>query len=234
MKATQFTPSDNSWLSFEGGTEADLEDFLAKAPLHRPVRVILTGEEWGLRACKIVAASPAGIDLRMISLRGASIRDAGIESLLSTPVLAPAHYLGIERCGLTDRGVELLAQLPQVNSLRELSLCNRGGIETGPLNVIGDAGARSLAASPRLSQLEKLNLWNTGVGDRGLAAIVTSPYLTRLSSITAWGTRLSREGASQVKALAQEQWESRTVNTLGAALCWIHTDYDERIITYEQ
>ncbi len=225
--------SHNSWLSFEGGTEADLENFLANAPLHRPVRVILAGEEWGPRACKLVAASPAGIDLRMVSMRGAPIGDVGVEILLGTPVLASAHYLGIERCGLTDRGVELLAQSPQVNGLRELSLCNRDGIETGPPNAIGESGARSLAASPHLSQLERLDLWNTGVGDRGLEAIVASLYLRRLSSITAWGTRLSREGASRVKALAWEQWERQEANTPGSALCWIHTDFDERIITCE-
>ena len=170
----------------------------------------------------------------MVSLRGAPIGDSGIEILLSTPVLAPARHLGIEHCGLTDLGVEQVARSPQVKSLRELSLCNRGGIDTGPLNAIGDAGALALAASPYLSQLERLDLWNTGVGDRGLKAIITSPYLTQLSSVTAWGTRLSREGASLLKALAQEQWERRKANQPGPVLCWIYTDYDERTITYEQ
>jgi len=224
--------SGNSWLRFEGGSEADLVEFLAKASLRQPVRVILEGETWGSGACKIVAGSPPGLDLRMVSLRGAPIGDAGIEILLSTPILAATQHLGIERCGLSDHDVELLAQSPLWINLRELSLCNRGGLETGPLNVIGDAGALALAASPHLGGLENLDLWNTGVGDRGLEAIVASPYLARLSSITAWGTQLSREGADRVKALAREQWERREANTRGAALCWIHSDYDERTITY--
>jgi hypothetical protein len=81
--------------------------------------------------------------------------------------------LGIERYGLTDRGVESLAQSPQLDDLRELLLCNRGGIETGPLNAIGDEGA-----------------------------------------------------------LASEQWARRNAQAPGGAYCWIHTDYDERTITY--
>ena len=221
-----------SWQSFEQGAEADLEDFLASASPHQPMRVILTGDEWGPGACKILAALRPGMDLRMVSLRGAPIGDSAIAILLNSPVLATAHHLGIERCGLTDRGVEHLAQSPYVKGLRELSLCNRGGIETGPLNTIGDAGAIALAASPNLSQLERLDLWNTAVGDRGLEAIVGSPHLSRLSSLTAWETRLTREGAIRLRALATAQWEQRKADTPGAALCWVHTDYDGRIITY--
>ncbi len=37
----------------------------------------------------------------------------------------------------------------------------------------------------------------------------------------------------RLKALAREQWERRNAENPGAPLCWIHTDYDECIITYE-
>ena len=76
---------NQSWLSFEGGTEADLEDFLANAPLDRPARILLTGDNWGPGTCQIVAASPPGMDLRVVSLRGAPIGDSGVKILLSSP-----------------------------------------------------------------------------------------------------------------------------------------------------
>jgi Leucine Rich repeat len=224
---------DDPWLRFEAGTLADLELFLNGALGDHPVRVILAGEHWGPEACRILAAAPAGIDLRFVSLRGALIGDAGIEVLANARVLESLRSLGIERCGLTDRGVQALAKSPYLSKLSGLFLCNRAGIETGPLNQIGDDGAVALAASPCLGRLEKLDLWNTHVGDQGLEAIVVSPQLARLSSLTAWETRLTQEGARRIKALAIERWERGRNLTSPPPYCSIFTDYDERIITYE-
>jgi hypothetical protein len=192
----------------------------------------LVGEQWGLQACHILAAAQAGIDLRAVFLRGTPLGDWGIEILASSAALAATQCLSIERCGLTDRGVQILAQSPHLTQLRELYLCNRDGIESGPLNQIGDVGALALAVSSNLSHLEKLDLWNTDVGDRGLEGLITSPNLPRLSSVNAWGTRLTPEGARHFKALASERWERHKEAAEGAVYCWIYTDYDERIITY--
>jgi hypothetical protein len=222
---------DKAWLSFERGSESDLKSFLSGAPLTRPVRIALTGEQWGTRACHIIATAPAGINLRVLFIRGAPLGDQAIEVLASSTVLAATHSLGIERCGLTDRGVEVLAQSPQLTCLRELYLCNRDGIESGPLNEIGDVGALALA-SANLSYLEKLDLWNTRVSDQGLESLIASPNLLRLSSVTAWGTRLTPEGARRFRALAAERWERRKDTAKGATYCSIYTDYDERLITY--
>ncbi len=223
---------NSAWLSFEQGTEADLESFLIGVPLQRPARVILAGKQWGLRACHILAAAPVGIDLRAIFLRGAPLGDEGIEILANSAVLAATQCLSVERCGLTDRGVQALAQSPHLTNLRELYLCNRDGIESGPLNQIGDAGVLALAASPNLRDLQKLDLWNTNVGDRGLEGLITSPNLPRLSRVNAWGTRLTLEGTQRFKVLASERSERHDETAAGATYCWIDTDYDERIITY--
>ena len=225
---------DPSWLRFERGAEADLEQFLAEAPAGRPIRLHLAGEAWGSRACELIAFSRAGLDLRVIFLRGAPLGDGALGALVASPALASVRSLGIERCGLTDQGVTWLAQSPHVSGLRELYLCNREGIETGPLNEIGDAGALALASSPHLGQLETLDLWNTGVGDAGLEALVASAHLPRLSSLTAWKTRLTQAGLIRVKAAAARQWERRKATAPGAPLCWIYTDYDERIITWSE
>jgi hypothetical protein len=223
---------DNPWLSFENGTLADLELFLSAALADYPIRVLLNGEDWGLTACQILAATPPGIDLRVLFLRGTLLGDGGIQVLASAKVLESVRSLAIERCGLTDLGVQALANSPYLSQLGELYLCNRHGVETGPLNQIGDPGAMALAASPNLGQLDKLDLWNTQVGDRGLEAIVLSPRLARLSSLTAWETRLTPQGARRLKTLVKERWENRQKLVSAPAYCWIFTDYDQRIITY--
>ena len=95
---------DKAWLSFEQGTAADLESFLSGVPLQRPARIMLIGEQWGLRACHCIAAARAGIDLRAVFLRGAPLGDQGIEMLANSAVLDATQCLSIERCGLTDAG----------------------------------------------------------------------------------------------------------------------------------
>ena len=142
------------------------------------------------------------------------------------------HPLGVERCGITDRGVQALAESPHVAGIRDLCLCNRNGIETGVPNEIGDPGAKALAASPNLGALADLDLWNTSVGDAGLEALVESPFLTRLASLTVWWTQVTQEGVDRIKAVEFERWKRESEETLGAVLCWLHTDFDERIIEW--
>lgn len=222
---------DRPWLRFESGEEAELEAFVKSADAQHPVRVVLRGEQWGMRACEILAGSCPEIDLRVVYLRGTCIGDAGIDILTSSAVLKSVRSLGIERCGLSNRGVERLAQCPSLHNLRELYLCNRTGIETGRLNEIEDGGAIALAASVQLSQLETLDLWNTSVGNQGLEAIISSPYLGRLSSVIAWETQLTQEGSYRIKAMAEARRQGEPGNAGGRMSCWIHTDYDERAIT---
>jgi hypothetical protein len=223
--------SDRPWLRFESGEEADLAAFLKSADAQRPVRVVLRGEQWGTRACEVLAGSCPEIDLRVVYLHGTCIGDAGIDILTSSAVLKSVRSLGVERCGLSNRGVERLAQCPSLHNLRELYLCNRAGIETGRLNEIGDGGAIALAGSPHFSQLETLDLWHTSVGDQGFEAIATSPSLSRLSSVIAWDTQLTQEGSYRIKAMAAERLQREPGNAGGRRSCCIHTDYDERVIT---
>jgi hypothetical protein len=222
---------DRPWLRFESGEEADLEAFLKSVDAQHPVRVVLRGEQWGARACEVLAGACPEIDLRVVYLRGTCIGDAGINILASSTVLRSVRSLGVERCGLSHLGVERLAQCPSLHNLRELYLCNRVGIETGRLNEIGDEGAIALATSVHLSHLEMLDLWNTSVGNQGLEAIVSSPYLAQLSSVIAWDTQLTQKGAHRIKAMAEERRQREQGNAGGRMSCCIHTNYDERVIT---
>ncbi len=121
--------SDNAWLRFESGTEAELETFLARARGNRSVRVILQGQTSGPRACEIVAFARLDLDLRVVFVRGASIGDEGAAAFANSAALACVRSLAIERCGLTDLGGRLLDQSPHVSALRELYLGNRQGLK---------------------------------------------------------------------------------------------------------
>jgi hypothetical protein len=223
---------DTPWQSFGPGTEADLEKFLADASLDPPIQVSLGGNHWSPEAGRILASHPE-LNIQVLFLRGTLIRDEGIEALISSPMMASVKLLSMEQCGITNRGVCALARSPYTGNLEELYLCNRWGIESGSPNEVGDSGAKALAETPNLSGLTEIDLWNTGVGDEGVEALVTSPYLTRLSTLTVWETRLTDAGTKRIKALAFERWKRREAEgETFPPLCWLHTDYDERIIEY--
>jgi hypothetical protein len=215
----------------KGATEADLENFLNEAPPDLPLRVSLDGDHWDSTAGHLLASRPE-LRFHTLFLRGMRLGDEGMKAMISSPAFASVTRLSVERCGITDRSVCALAQSPHAENLKELYLCNRQGIETGLLNEMGDTGAKALANSPRLAQLVEIDLWNTGVSDAGVKALVTSPYLTSLSTLTVWGTRLTREGAAEVKDLADKRWKQREAEgERFPPFCWLHTDYDERTLT---
>ena len=219
---------------FEQGTQTDLVTFLKQAVPHLPTRMFLSGPAWGPEACRLIADASPTLDLRVLFLRGTFVADRGVETLADAPVLATVYTLAIERCGLTDVGVAALARSAWLTGLRELYLCNRGGVKDGLMNEIGNAGMLALAASASLGQLQTLDLSNTNVGDEGLAALVTSPHLPRLGRVITWGTQLTATGAQRIKALALESWERRRRVDAGAIHCYVHTDYDERYISYNE
>ena len=219
-------------MRFEQGANADLERFLSGLQPKHPLRVILEGEHWDAEAGRLLASAPAGMNFRFLSVRGAPFGDEGIALLAAAPMLASVQTLCLERCGITDAGVAQLAASPYVRELRQLFLCNRAGVETGFPNTIGESGALALAMSPNLGRLEELDLWNTSVGDRGVETLIASPNLWRLSQLTVWATRLTEEGANRAKALVMEQWERTRDSARPRTICSIHTDYDERSISY--
>lgn len=210
----------------------DLLGFAAELVPGRPIRIVLGGERWGLEACDVIGRLKPDLDLDFISFRGFAIGDVGIETLVKSAALGSVRYLALERCGITDAGVQDLVQSRAFGRLKNLSLCNRGGIETGPLNIIGDAGAIALATCPNLPVLAEIDLWNTEVGDRGFEAI---SRLTELETVYAWGTKLTASGAKRIKDRAAEN--SRVRDAAGLRpFRWTsyHTDFDDRLISWSE
>jgi hypothetical protein len=213
----------------------DLTGFAADLVGGRPVRIDLSGERWGPEACAIIAALNPDLDLDFLSFRGAAIRDDGVKALAEAPALASVRCLLIERCGVSDAAVRTLVQSRQFSRLKNLCLCNRDGIESGPLNTIGDAGAIALASTRNLPALEDLDLWNTQVGDEGFKAIATSELLPLLDSVYAWGTRLTSDGATQIKSIAAEKSRAREAAGL-RPFRWTtwHTSWDGQVISWSE
>ena len=213
--------------------DADLEGFAAELVPARPIRIVLSGEQWGPEAWDIIASLKAGLELNFLSIRGAVIGDPGMMALVKCPALLSIHYLGLERCGITNTGVRFLVQSGPFDKLKSLSLCNRDGIESGPPNIIDDTGAIALASSCKLPVLEDLDLWNTEVADGGFTAIAVSEWLPELDSVHAWGTKLTAVGASRIKDIAAQRSRARQAAGMKPFrwTCY-HSDFDNRVISW--
>jgi hypothetical protein len=210
-----------------------LEGFAAALVPGSPISIVLSGEHWGPKTGDIIASLKSGLELDFLSVRGAVIGDQGMMALVKCPALSSIRYLGLERCGVTNTGVDLLLRSGPFGRLKNLSLCNREGIETGPLNTIDDVGAIALASSRELPVLEEIELWKTEVGDSGFTAIANSTWLPELATVYAWGTKLTRAGANLIKDIAAEKSRARQAAGI-KPFRWTsyHTDFDDRVISW--
>ncbi len=136
--------------------------------------------------------SPALASLRSFGLGGVGGRDAGLRVLLSTaPSPDRFEALSLEGCGITAEGAGFLAGCEYLTGLRRLRLGR---------NVIGDEGARALAAS-RLTGLEELELDDSGLTAAGVRSLTGAPFFPRLRSLHLAGNPLGEAGA---RVLRQE------------------------------
>lgn len=86
---------------------------------------------------------------------------------LASPYLARLRTLDLSGCRATDGDVDMLADSPHLN-LRTLILKE---------NLIGDSGARRLAACSRLATLTTLDVTHNQITVAGALALASSPYL---------------------------------------------------------
>jgi len=217
-----------SWQRFEEGTEADLEAFIHQLEPDRPALIHLKGMQWSPRTGEILASMKPGAPLQHLSIRGAPLRFTGLKALARCPALSSLETLALERCGMCDALAEDFLWAHPFPKLRGLYLCNRDGIETGPLNDLCDLTATVLSLSHRLANLRELDLWNTEVGDWGWESIINSPRLAKLESVYTWNTKLTKEGAQKIKAVLFARRQAPVPPDPPLPTCWLHTDYDER------
>jgi uncharacterized protein (TIGR02996 family) len=121
----------------------------------------------------------------------------GSSRLPRLPVLARVRELVVANCKLGD-GLRRLLESPHLPALTRLEL---------PYNGFGNVAAELLASSPRLSDLEYLelgNYWAHGIvnplGSRGACALAASSHLGKLRYLGLTRTEIGDEG---IAALAR-------------------------------
>jgi hypothetical protein len=115
-----------------------------------------------------VAALPS---IRVLTLRGSSIDDAAIASLLKAPFFSSLTALDL------GMGFEVSDGSAQNIALAATSL------ERFELGNLTDAGAFAIAQSPSMSRLKSLHA-GPAVGIKAARALIDSPHLQNLRSLT--------------------------------------------------
>jgi hypothetical protein len=198
-----------------------------------------------------VAAIAKLSTLRALTLSDATVMADGARELATAPALSGLRRLSLAGCELGKTGMLSLASSSTLASLRALELGPKSGIAGDSLAAVldawaldgvrelrlrscklGAAGARALAASPALSGLTTLSLFDAGLrGDgaaalsrwepraladveldkngidaEGMAALADGPLLANVRSLSLRSNKCQNDGG---KALAQGKWLAR-------------------------
>jgi uncharacterized protein (TIGR02996 family) len=122
--------------------------------------------------------------------------DDGCRVIADAPQLASLRGLELRSNEIGPDGAAALAASPHVRGLTDLDL---GGGSYTP-NRIGPDGARRLARSDNFGRLESLDLVCNSIGDDGLTALAESPQLPALHSLNVPDNGVTDDG---LRALAR-------------------------------
>jgi uncharacterized protein (TIGR02996 family) len=202
---------DNNPLGAEGGralvsgpllssiTRIDLSDTglgpegiaALAASLHvASLRVLaLDKERLGAEGGRALAHSPSLGGLSELRLQCAEIDLEALRALAEATTLRP-RKLDLFTADLQDDGVEILAASPLLERTTWLDLIS---------NKVSARGARALANSPWLGNLESLALWDP-IGNKGVKALASTPVLANLRRLSLHDNEIGPAGA---RALAR-------------------------------
>jgi hypothetical protein len=153
----------------------------------------------GLRA---LGESTALLNLRHLDLSGSMsnppLDDAALAAFLESPRFAQLTSLNMQSNAITDEGVRRLAQTPAVAKLRALML---GGIHYYPgapftweqEPQVTPASVRTLATSPYLSGLCRLELLGVELDDETAHVLAQSQALSACVRTRSWGRIMGYE-----------------------------------------
>jgi uncharacterized protein (TIGR02996 family) len=113
--------------------------------------------------------------------------------LCSSPHLAGLGELRLANCNLRDKQIVALANNPAVASLKILNVGANGDMEVSG-NEFGDEGARALANSPYLNELEELDLSDAWMSDNGVKYLCAGRGLPKLKKLSLAGVCLTDKG----------------------------------------
>jgi uncharacterized protein (TIGR02996 family) len=97
-----------------------------------------------------------------------------------------------------DADVRKLARMPEMNTVKTLSLCGDGFDDSA--KDIGDETATTLAESPHLTRLETLSLIQNRLTNEGVRAIAHSGRLTRLAKLHLYGNQVNNDTYAMLAA----------------------------------
>lgn len=164
-----------------------------------------------------------------LRVRRLSLHDAApvVDKLAASPLLAHVRELDLCNCDLGPRGLAVLAKSPHLSKLEAIDLgfnklddaavevltrssnfANLTSLALNDNDLIGDAGARSLATSPFFAGLTALDLSGNDIADAGVAALAASGSLPRLRALRLAGNRIGDAGAA---ALAKSELLGRVL-----------------------
>ena len=137
--------------------------------------------------------------IRELDLCGTGVSPADLQSLSRVGHLKRLRILNLSFNGLTNDSLEILARLPALSSLVELSLNDNEDVSTHGIraiaesqtlvslrsldlggNRLGEHAVAWLVEGPALATVDRLNLEGNPVGDVGIAALAGSAMLTRI------------------------------------------------------
>jgi uncharacterized protein (TIGR02996 family) len=178
---------------FVGDVQAIAADFLREGALlvqRAPIRCLrLTNFTEHIPE---LAACPLLDRLSELQLQCRKLDLATAEALAASPLLERVT-------GITSKGSERV-ELPPLRVLLDSPrlIC----LNTLALRFyarVGDEAARLIAASPRVTTLKWLELFRSGVTDAGARALAESLYLADLDSLHLYGNRYGPEGEAALR-----------------------------------
>lgn len=153
--------------------------------------------------------------LQTLSIRGEKLTEAGIATLVESPVCAHLKKLHIEGRSF---GEELIHTLEESLSLRHLETLSLARLTETALqelcesqlpeqlsglsldhNHIGPLGAKMIAQSPSLQALRHLSLNHSRITEEGAKALAQSPYLDSLHTLSLLGNGIGAEGRQMLE-----------------------------------
>jgi uncharacterized protein (TIGR02996 family) len=149
----------------------------------------------GVRGMRALAESASLAELIRLDVSGNNLSEAALRTLFEGRATGKLARLVLHGNRLGDTGTAALVGSPVFARMVE----QNGAIDLRRLEM-GPAGARALADSPALENVESLDLEGNFLGDAGLAALAASPHLTHLRVLSLRENRIGDNGA---RALAR-------------------------------
>jgi uncharacterized protein (TIGR02996 family) len=180
--------NDNNHLGVPGMRALSESQFLTSL-----VELDISGNSLSALALRPLFESPLAERLDRLALQRNRLGDAGMESLVVSPVfarmIAKDLALDLRRLEIGPMGAKALAASPAIERVESLDLEG---------NVLSDQGLAALAASPYLKRLRVLSLRENRIGDDGVLMLSRSSLMATLRVLDLTGNLITRDSQDRL------------------------------------